>query len=219
MLCNYELVDISIGTIESGKVNAGQKYVSGTLKNLRKRMARPRGFTLFREMDSERFDLIVNAFPTSGTDPRPGHNNASWNGNNASISPADFKYEEAIKKLKNADGFDALLFDDCEYETFPLPGLYCRRFTQDMGGYKKGDWVMEPDGKHISVIDEISVLTMKYPEDGSYVEGWDAKTQAKSLMKQLVRLEDLSPEDKAKVANRYLEDEDVRVPQDGIEDK
>lgn len=221
MLNNYELVDISIGIIDSGRVNAGQKFVSGRMKNLRYRMERKQGFTLFREMDEERFDAIVNAFPKTGKNPRT---NEDWNGENAEIQAADFKYEDAIKTLRDVDGWNALMFEGCEYESFPLPGLYVRKYTQNLGGHKVGTWVREPNGDKVAVIDHIDVLTMKM-EDGTPLRGWDAASQAKSQMKQLIRLEDaLKQEDvdhqPCTVAPRYMPDADVRVPSnDSIDDK
>lgn len=224
MLNNYELVDVAIGIIATNKVNAGQKFISGRMKNLKYRMERKQGFTLFREMDEERFDAIVNAFPKTGVNPRT---NEPWNGENTNIQPADFKYEDAIKELRNVDGWNTLLFEGCEYESFPLPGLYVRKYTQEIGGHKAGTWVREPDGNYVAVIDHIDVLTMKM-EDGTPLKGWDAATQARSQMKQLIRLEEaLKPgtvdaENKpCEIAARYRPDADVRVPSNdtAIDDK
>lgn len=229
MLNNYELVDISIGIIDQGKNNAGQKYISGRMKNMRYRMERKQGFTLFREMDEERFDAILNAFPMTGQDMRNPQKPKPWNGGNTSL-PATFKYEDAIEELRNLDGWNALMFENCEYERFPLPGLYVRKYTQPLGGHAEGEWVMEPNGSAVAVVDHIDVLTMKM-EDGTPLRGWDAETQARSQMKTLIRLEDALKgnnggpmldvlNNPCKVAERYMPGAERMVPGgEAIDDK
>lgn len=230
MLNNYELIDVSIGTIEAGKVNAGQKYVSGRMKNMRYRMERKQGFTLFREMDEERFDAILDAFPATGQDLRNPQKPRPWNGTNTTL-PATFKYEDAIAKLRNLDGWNALMFENCEYEKFLLPGLYVRKYTQALGGHNEGEWVMEPNGQYVAVIRHLDVLTMKM-EDGTPLKGWDAETQARSQMKTIIRLEDALKgnnggpmldvlQHPCVVADIYLPGAEMRVPggETSIDDK
>lgn len=216
------MIDLEIGVVGQGKVNAGDKYVVCKLENMDDDCIRPRGFTLFKEQAPRRFEAILNAFPSTGNNPKT---NKPWNGTNAEIQAADFNYDKAVAGLQNVGGKNYIQITRAKYIKHPLPGYYVRKYNQAMAGHEAGEWIMEPNGTNVQVIDEIQVLTRWWEDGTEPIEGWDAATQAKSMMKTLIRLEDALGTKDVKgreciVAKRYLPDAEVIVPNnDTIDDK
>lgn len=196
-LNNYLFCNLEIKVIESGKQNAGQRYISGVLENQTNDMAKPRQFAFFEETQPRRFQAILNAFPVG----------SKYNGDNKEIAEATFDKKMAEAALQNVDGKNMLLFQNGCYEKGRLPEPHVRKFSQDLGGHKEGEWVMDPTGSYVGVIETLDVFVLRYSqEEGDYVEGWDLATQMKSQMRNLIPLSKALKDDMKDVSGKSIRD-------------
>lgn len=205
MLFNYVLTHVRIGKISAdtanpNKQNVGDYYVTGILKNPSFRRAHGEREIIWTADDPDLVDAVRSVFPKTGKDS----DNNDWNGT-ADIDPSTFVPEDAEKTLRNYRDADWLVFNNGKFIDAKLDGLYCMKYSQDLGTHKKGDWVCDPSGLYVRVWDSVRIFVCMYDEQTEqYVEGWSLKQRMAARLRNMLPLAVAIKQVPDKVDPRYL---------------
>lgn len=199
MTFNYVLQNPHIEMTTVGQNNpVSEPYIIGSIRNTQLRREKPRSLVIFKSDDPEMVLALMKLLPKAGTwidaDKKP-HN---WNGVKeltAGETFGDEQYQAAIK-LFAADENAWTDFSGFKYIMYKLPGKYVQRFSQDLGGHKKDEWVCEPNSNYVKVVTEIPLFVGVAQEGATqeqdqYIQGWTPADRLRSAMKRYVPLDKL----------------------------
>lgn len=186
---DYLLTNVRIGKVSTG-TNAGQFYITALARRLNKSTGRPsigeKGLTEQFYTDSsnkEMIDAIRSLYPKTGKDS----DGNDWNGT-ADIDPTTFDVYEAMKKLRDYREMDWLLLDGCVPMIMPFAYPKCMKYSMDMNGHTKGEWICGKDG-FVKTYTSVTIL-VRYADDECLqpMAGWEPERRLQQKLRNYYSL-------------------------------
>lgn len=224
MLVDYELRNVRIGKVANGDAaNIGKCFLTAdayrvvegrTQSGGRRRSTgvKPISTQIWYDQDPELIDTVRSLYPAAGKDS----DGNDWNGTNTSIVSTEFKVEETEKLLHNYNDTDWLILDGCSMVEAqlglnipgkPTAGAFCRKYSRDMNGHTKGEWICGADG-FVKVYRSMPLLVRKWSEtEGDYMPGWSYTEQLNKAMRNLYSIETVIKEKPELVPSFYRGDD------------
>lgn len=198
MTFNYVLQNPHIELTSATSVNPNEPYIIGTIRNTQIKREKPRALTIFKSDDPEMVLALMKLLPKSGTWTDADRKQHNWNGLKELAAGevfGDDQYKAAIELFK-ADEMAWCDFSGFKYISYKSPIKLVQRYSQDLAGHKKDEWVCYPNTHAVKVVTEIPLFVGVAQEGATqeqdqYIQGWTPADRLRSAMKRYVPLDEL----------------------------